>query len=581
MKFYGKNFFKRFCAGAAAAALMLWTCGDFPVREGISVFAEDNTVSSETGAFTVMGGTLNTDYSYENNVLTIKSAIALTISGTSTADRIEAESGVNANITLNNVSIDVSGIEGAAAFKIVDNSAGNVTVTLEGTNVLKSGANCAGLQKNGETGVGTLTITGTGSLNAVGGGNGAGIGGSGTNSSKGTGGNTANITIENGTITTQGGAGTVDTGIEGYSPEYGGAGIGGGANGNGSKTCTCSVCGNTKTEPVGKLDHTHKFDAIWHSDGVNHWHECHCGEKSDISLHTEDSGTVTVQPTETTSGTRTFKCTVCGYTMRTESIPTTGYRPNSTPTPTPTPTPNPSPLPTVTTKAKKENVPYIEGNNGKSGWEAISEEIVRTGNTGIVTVDMNGTTELPKNITEEIAGKDIDLILDMGGGISWTINGLTVSNSGTVDMSVTKNTKNITVDVVNNVSGESFTMQISLAHNGEFGFTAKLSIELGKKNDGLYANLFYYNTDKGELEFADCSIIENGKASIEFTHASDYAVVIDSEPLGAFEDVSTAVGAIADGDNLPKNKAVYPVCGAVIIIAVGISAVIFVRRRQK
>ncbi len=187
-----------------------------------------------TGVFTVTGGTPGTDYSYANGVLTIKTGTALTIGGTSISDRIEVESGVNANITLNNVSIDVSGIEGAAAFKIADNSTGNVTVTLEGTNVLKSGADCAGLQKNGESGVGTLTITGSGSLNAVGGGNGAGIGGSGTDSRTGPGGSTANITIENGTITAQGGADTVDTGIEGFSPEYGGAGIGGGANGSGS-----------------------------------------------------------------------------------------------------------------------------------------------------------------------------------------------------------------------------------------------------------------------------------------------------------------------------------------------------------
>ncbi len=87
-------------------------------------------------------------------------------------------------------------------------------------------------------------------------------------------------------------------------------------------------------------------------------------------------------------------------------------------------------------------------------------------------------------------------------------------------------------------------VQLSLAHNGSFNFTALLNIDLGKKNYGKYANLFYYNTDKGELEFSDCSLIENGKASIEFTHASDYAILIDSEPLGSFEDVSTAAGAL-------------------------------------
>ncbi len=173
-----------------------------------------------------------------------------TITGTTTTNTITVNSGVNANITLSNVSIDVSGTEGAAAFKIADDSAGNVIVTLEGTNVLKSGADCAGLQKNGETGVGILIITGSGSLNAVGGGNGAGIGGSGTNSRNDPGGSTANIIIENGTITAQGGADTVDTGYEGYSPEYGGAGIGGGANGNGSNI---TITGGTVNATGGTI----------------------------------------------------------------------------------------------------------------------------------------------------------------------------------------------------------------------------------------------------------------------------------------------------------------------------------------
>ena len=78
------------------------------------------------------------------------------------------------------MNIDVLGTHNACAFKIADDSTGNVTITLgEGTtNTLKSGMFCAGLQKNGNgDGIGKLTITGTGSLTAAGGYNGAGIGG--------------------------------------------------------------------------------------------------------------------------------------------------------------------------------------------------------------------------------------------------------------------------------------------------------------------------------------------------------------------------------------------------------------------
>lgn len=125
-------------------------------------------------------------------------------------------------IILNGINIDVSSTQKVCAFKIKDNSQANVTVELkEGTtNILKSGVECAGLQKNGDRqGVGTLTITGTGSLEAIGGELGAGIGGESGDPFETL--NVSNIIISSGTITATGGANA-------------GAGIGGGWLGSGS-----------------------------------------------------------------------------------------------------------------------------------------------------------------------------------------------------------------------------------------------------------------------------------------------------------------------------------------------------------
>ena len=57
----------------------------------------------------------------------------------------------------------------------------------------------------------------------------------------------------------------------------------------------------------------------------------------------------------------------------------------------------------------------------------------------------------------------------------------------------------------------------------------KLSVDLDKKHDGLYANLYFYNPKSGELEFQSASMISGGKASWAFDHASDCAIVIDKE----------------------------------------------------
>lgn len=352
----------------------------------------------------------------------------------------------------------------------------------------------------------------------------------------------------------------------------------------GVKTYYCTVCGEPlRTEDIPKLEevHTHDFGTEWLSDGDGHWHECECGEKADTAPHTEDTGTVTVQPTETAAGTKVFKCTECGYEMRTETVPSTGIKPTPTPAPPPSSSSSSSPTPAVS-PAKPDKTPYIEGNNGKSGWQSISEEISEVRPGGTVTVDMNGTTELPKDIAEDIAGKDVDLVLDMGGGISWTINGLSVTDPKTVDMSVTKNTKKIPADIINNVSGERYTMQISLAHDGVLGFTATLNIGLGRKNNGLYANLFYYDRAADSLDFVNCCVIKNGTASIDFTHASDYAIVIDKEPLGVIDDVSAAAGYVSEDGVLSADDTIYYgyACTVFPIIA-GLAAMLFIKRRQK
>ena len=210
-----------------------------------------NQPYAEAGDFIVTGGTKGTDYEYADGVLIIKTATSITIANktpeNATTDRIEVATGVSADITLAGVNIDTLNASGAA-FMIADNSIGNVTITLADgkTNTLKSGTDCAGLQKNGEYSetLGKLTITGTGTLTATGGDYGAGIGG-------GREGSGSNIKISGGTVTATGGTGSAGIGGGYYYGGDGsyitisggkvtatssstGAGIGGGWYGSGS-----------------------------------------------------------------------------------------------------------------------------------------------------------------------------------------------------------------------------------------------------------------------------------------------------------------------------------------------------------
>ena len=97
---------------------------------------------------------------------------------------------------------------------------------------------------------------------------------------------------------------------------------------SGSKHKECTVCGYTMTTETipatGGGEHTHSYGSEWKNDADNHWHECSCGDKKDTAAHTAGEWIIDTPATATTSGTKHKKCTVCGYTMATETIPATG-----------------------------------------------------------------------------------------------------------------------------------------------------------------------------------------------------------------------------------------------------------------
>ena len=174
------------------------------------------------------------------------------------------------------------------------------------------------------------------------------------------------------------------------------------------------------------------------------------------------------------------------------------------------------------------------GGGGSAATPSVSDkaakELKNAKEGSTVAIDMKGETKLPASVTKEIAGKDVTVELDMGGGMVWSFNGLDVPKGGvSLNLGVKTGTKTIPAKVINALTGEATTIQLQLNHNGPFGMSLKLSVDLGKKHDGLYANLYIYNPKSGELEFQSAGMISGGKASWVFDHASDYAIVIDKE----------------------------------------------------
>ena len=88
--------------------------------------------------------------------------------------------------------------------------------------------------------------------------------------------------------------------------------------GIGAKTYTLTILRNSGDE------HTHSYGSEWKNDADNHWYECSCGDKKDVAAHTASDWIIDTPATNTTSGSKHKECTVCGYTMTTETIPATG-----------------------------------------------------------------------------------------------------------------------------------------------------------------------------------------------------------------------------------------------------------------
>ena len=206
---------------------------------------------------------------------------------------------------------------------------------------------------------------------------------------------------------------------------------------------------------------------------------------------------------------------------------------NPEPTPTPTPTPDPEPSGPST--------------GDSSGWDDILDELENTAKGDEITIDMGDETKVPAEIFENLAGKDVEISFDLGD-IQWSVNGADIptdTDFTDLDLGVNLDTSGIPVNVINTITGEVGTVQITLAHDGDFGFTMTLTAPLGAENSGYWANLYHFDEKAQALNFeAAAKIDEDGSVTIPFSHASQYAIVIDTHSH-ATVDVSDLFSDIA------------------------------------
>lgn len=163
---------------------------------------------------------------------------------------------------------------------------------------------------------------------------------------------------------------------------------------------------------------------------------------------------------------------------------------------------------------------------------SIVEKVQVSASGETIKVNMNSSTTVSKEILEAARGKDVNVVLEMDG-YSWTINGKDVQamDLQDINLKVTKHTDNIPSSTVKALAGGNPCMQISLAHEGNFGFKATLNIGVGVENTGKYGNLYYHDS-AGKMVFMDAGQINSdGNVSLAFSHASDYLLVMSDQAM--------------------------------------------------
>lgn len=331
---------------------------------------------------------------------------------------------------------------------------------------------------------------------------------------------------------------------------------------------------------------------------------------------------VTKEATTQEEGILTYACGACGYsyteaiaklapTPEPEEDTTSDAAPTETPATSPAPTaapaattaptaapaakpaatpiPVPATKPAVTPEPDVE-MPYLKNDTGKNSWELIGEQLENAPDSDVIDVEMNGTTTVPGDIFDTIKGRDVTVVFHMGDGITWTVNGRDVTAAGKdINFGVVfgeEAGKTIPVEIINNVTGERYSVNLTLAYDGEFGFRATLTVNMDKKNAGLFANLFYYNEQSGELEFICAGEIDSqGEVGLTFTHASDYTIIVDRQSMepGVVENPVNPASAeeISTAGSFHPVRVLLMALAVIILGAAGILLVVVRNKTEK
>lgn len=243
--------------------------------------------------------------------------------------------------------------------------------------------------------------------------------------------------------------------------------------------------------------HAHQYSNQWTSDATNHWHECECGEKSDLSAH-QFQWVIDWEATATKTGRKHQECTICGYQTAPVTIPKKSA---------PTITVKDSTI-TVSNKSQTTKLDVKADKDAKLTYKSDNKS---------VKVDKNGKVTIAKNFV----GKATITVTATSGGAKTTQKvTITVNPKGTTFRAVYNGKERKLKAYWNrNSQVDGYQLQYGTSKNFTGCKTMTLksnqctgSVRTGlKKNATYYVRIRTYKRVSGKTYYSDWSKVKSFK----------------------------------------------------------------------
>lgn len=243
--------------------------------------------------------------------------------------------------------------------------------------------------------------------------------------------------------------------------------------------------------------HAHQYSNQWTSDATNHWHECECGEKSDLSAH-QFQWVIDREATTTATGLKHQVCAICGYQTAPVTIPKKSA---------PTVTVKDSTI-TVSNKNQTTKLDVKADKDAKLTYKSDNKS---------VKVDKNGKVTIAKNFV----GKATITVTATSGGAKTTQKvTITVNPKGTTFRAVYNGKgRKLKAYWNRNSQVDGYQLQYGTSKNFTGCKTVTLksnqctgSVRTGlKKNAAYYVRIRTYKRVSGKTYYSDWSKVKSFK----------------------------------------------------------------------